>query len=42
MLLYMLLLTPFRRVSKGDSFFISIVVMNTTEAIWGPDGKDFK
>jgi len=28
-------------VSKGDSFFISIVVMNNAESIWGESAKDF-
>jgi hypothetical protein len=30
------------RVSKGDSFFISIVVMNNAESIWGESAKDYK
>ena len=30
------------RVSKGDSFFISIVMMNNTESIWGEGAKDYK
>ncbi|KIM23164.1 hypothetical protein M408DRAFT_265479 [Serendipita vermifera MAFF 305830] len=29
------------KVSKGDSFFVPILMMNVIEPIWGPDGREF-